>query len=385
MRPRPSPTLANAVAPGVRVAHIEPLQRRIERNRLRFVAFMVLFTTAVALGFAVTATVAYLFVALLLFGEVDRFVHFSDGAAATLLLIVPVAAFAIGLFGSLGWALVQLSRSETVLIRRLDARMPKGGTLLATKGVLRDIAIAAGLPKTPPFYVIDTSKVNAFVVGRTPDRARIGVTRGMLEKIPVDEQRAVFANLMARVLSGDTLWATAVSAIMGPIWAVREHDLRQDHTRVDEIVRSDAGAATGGRGDWRLAVLVFYGALVVVTELFAWYHCEAAWKAAEKADAEGMMLLKDPRSMLRAIERVLERDNFVPTAGDAYSQLFFCWAGFGFAPEDDPEMRRVARLRETLGAEGAAYVPRPNVPGWPIAPPPPRLGHADDAETHGGS
>ncbi|MDP2299636.1 MAG: M48 family metalloprotease [Actinomycetota bacterium] len=385
MRPRPSPTLANAVAPGVRVAHIEPLQRRIERNRLRFVAFMVLFTTAVALGFAVTATVAYLFVALLLFGEVDRFVHFSDGAAATLLLIVPVAAFALGLFGSLGWALVQLSRSETVLIRRLDARMPKGGTLLATKGVLRDIAIAAGLPKTPPFYVIDTSKVNAFVVGRTPDRARIGVTRGMLEKIPVDEQRAVFANLMARVLSGDTLWATAVSAIMGPIWAVREHDLRQDHTRVDEIVRSDAGAATGGRGDWRLAVLVFYGALVVVTELFAWYHCEAAWKAAEKADAEGMMLLKDPRSMLRAIERVLERDNFVPTAGDAYSQLFFCWAGFGFAPEDDPEMRRVARLRETLGAEGAAYVPRPNVPGWPIAPPPPRLGHADDAETHGGS
>ncbi|MDO8880131.1 MAG: M48 family metalloprotease [Coriobacteriia bacterium] len=385
MRPRPSPTLANAVASGVRVAHIEPLQRRIERNRLRFVAFMVLFTTAVALGFAVTATVAYLFVALLLFGEVNRFVHFSDGAAATLLVIVPVVAFALGLFGSLGWALVQLSRSETVLIRRLDARMPKGGTLLATKSVLRDIAIAAGLPKTPPFYVIDTSKVNAFVVGRTPERARIGVTRGMLEKIPVDEQRAVFANLMARVLSGDTLWATAVSAIMGPIWAVREHDLRQDRTSVDELVRSDANAAAGSRGDWRLAVLVFYGALVVVTELFAWYHCEAAWKAAEKADAEGMMLLKDPRSMLRAIERVLERDNYVPTAGDAYSQLFFCWAGFGFAPEDDPEMRRVARLRETLGAEGAAYVPRPNVPGWPIAPPPPRLDYADDVEERGGS
>ncbi len=89
---------------------------------------------------------------------------------------------------------------------------------------------------------------------------------------------------------------------------------------------------------------------------------------AEKADAEGMLLLKDPRSMLHAIENVLERDNHVPTAGDAYSQLFFCWAGFGFAPEQDPEMRRVARLRETLGAEGAPYIPRPNVPGWPTAP-----------------
>ena len=80
----------------------------------------------------------------------------------------------------------------------------------------------------------------------------------------------------------------------------------------------------------------------------------------------------------RAIEHVLERNNHVPAAGDAYSQLFFCWAGFGFAPEQDPEMRRVARLRETLGAEGAPYVPRPNVPGWPTAPRAPRLDLAEE-------
>lgn len=375
---RPSPTLANAVASGVRVHRIEPLQRRIERNRLRFVVFMVLFTVGVALGFALMATTVYVLVLLLVFGEVDALMHLSDESGVALFTIVPAAAFALGFFGSLGWALVQLSRSETVLLRRLDARMPKGGTLLSTKSVLRDMAIAAGLEKTPQFYVIDTPKVNAFVLGRTPGKARVGVTAGFLEKIPVDEQRAVFANLMARVLSRDTLWATAVSSIMGPIWAVREHDLRQDRSQVDETLKPDAAQTTRQRGDWRLAVLVFYGALVVVTEFFAWYHYEAAWKAAEKADAEGMMLLKDPRSMLRAIEHVLERDNHVPTAGDAYSQLFFCWAGFGFAPEDDPEMRRVARLRETLGAEGAPYVPRPNVPGWPTAPRPPRLELADE-------
>jgi Zn-dependent protease with chaperone function len=383
MRPRPSPTLANAVAPGVRVGHIEPLQRRIERNRLRFAAFMVFFTSAVAVGFALVSTLVFLIAGILLLRQTDVYWRMTGVDLAYVVKIAAAVSFGAGFLGAWAWSLVQLTRSETVLLRRLEARMPQGGTLLATKGVLRDMAIAAGLPKTPQFYVIDTPKVNAFVLGRSPDRARIGVTRGFLDKIALDEQRAVFANLVARILSADTLWATAVSAIMGPIWAVREHDLRIERAFTDDASAAVPGPVSRQRSDWRIAALVFYGVMVVATEVFAWYHREASWKAAEKADAEGMMLLKDPRSMLRAIENVLERDNFVPTAGDAYSQVFFCWAGFGFAPEDDPEMRRVARLRETLGAEGAAYIPRPNVPGWPIAPPPPRLGYADDVEKHG--
>jgi hypothetical protein len=103
------------------------------------------------------------------------------------------------------------------------------------------------------------------------------------------------------------------------------------------------------------------GIFVLVTEILSWWHLETAWTASEKADAEGMLLLKDPRSMLSALVSVLNADNHVPSAGDAYSQLFYCWAGFGFAPEDDPEFRRVSRLREVLGAEGLAEHPAPNL------------------------
>ncbi len=111
----------------------------------------------------------------------------------------------------------------------------------------------------------------------------------------------------------------------------------------------------------------------IVTEFLAWGHQENAWLSAEKADAEGMLLLKDPRSMIDALEAVLGHDNYVEAAGDAYSSLFYCWAGFGFAPEDDPEFRRVSRLRETLGAEGLARRPAPNVPPEMLPPRPPRL------------
>lgn len=381
MARRPSPTLANAVAPGVRVPHIEPLQVRIERNRWRFVLFMILFTTAAALALAVVLAVALLFVWLLLGGAVG-----TTNSALAGTLFAPVSlALLLGAFPLVvAWAasLTVLSRSEVTLIRLLGARVPKGGTLLQTKSVLRDMAIAGGLHATPQFYVIDTPTVNAFVLGRSLDCVRIGVTRGMLERIPVDEQRAVFANLVARVISLDTRWATAVSALMGPIWAMRDFDLGFEPVRRRQT--GDESEPDSRDEDWRASAFVAYGAAVIVTEFLSWYHQEAAWRAAEKADAEGMMLLKDPRSMLRAIEHVLERNNHVPTAGDAYSQLFFCWAGFGFAPEDDPEMRRVARLRETLGAEGAPYVPRPNVPGWPTAPTAPRIELADELAADGG-
>ncbi len=157
---------------------------------------------------------------------------------------------------------------------------------------------------------------------------------------------------------------------------MRERDLERDLHHPDEGDSVTEGLArtrfTGGMA-FLLGSFLAYGLAVIVTELLAWYHREAAWTAAEKNDAEGMLLLRDPRSMLRAIEEVLERNNHVPTAGDAYSQLFFCWAGYGFAPEDDPEMRIRDSLREALGAEGAAYVPVPNVAGWPSAPRAPRM------------
>ncbi len=370
MAQRPSPTLANAVAPGVRVRRIEPLQRRVERNRVRFVVFMVLFTTAVAITLFAALSLVMLVLGILAFGA-------STGAAPAIEGILSPGAVALytlvaSLVAAWTWSLVRLSRSEVWLLKRLGAQMPKGGTLLPTKSALRDMAIASGLSATPQFYVIDTPRVNAFALGRSPERMRVGVTRGMLERIPVDEQRAVFANLVARVLSGDTRWATAVSALMGPIWAMREYDLRYEPREPTPDERLE-GTPRNPSEDSRAGMFLLYGLAVVVTELLSWYHREAAWSASEKADAEGMLYLKDPRSMLRAIEHVLERDNHVPTAGDAYSQLFFCWAGYGFAPEDDPEMRRVSRLRETLGAEGAAYIPRPNVPGWPTAPAPPRI------------
>lgn len=380
MNRKVSPALENAVAPGVRASHIEPLATRIARNRLKFVGFMLAFTlfisSAVAIAVGVLASIFTFMAIYSRFGA--TWTDISQPAA--LVGKVTLAAFAFALAVTAALAAVRLTRAEHLIVERLGAHVPHPDEFQPTRRVLHDVALAAGMRVTPTLYVIDTRRVNAFVVGRSPDRVRVGVTTGMIDRIPPGEQRAVFANLIARVLSLDTLWATASSAMMGPIWSARDGGLRRAaQADIDEAEHREEHRQELEKAGWYVpastvipAFLVLCAA-VVVTEVLSWYHREATWQAAEKADAEGMMLLKDPASMLSAMEHVLDRDNFVPTAGDAYSPLFYCWAGYGFAPEDDPEMRRVARLRETLGAEGAAYLPRPNVPLWTNPPLPPRL------------
>jgi Zn-dependent protease with chaperone function len=356
-----------ALPPGVRGDRIETLQARVAGNRWKFVAFTVAYVAAVA-G-SISSAVLLLVVLMPLITQ-SAGVAFAVLAQFPLIAKVTVAASVLAVSV---WAGAALARCERTLLGRLGAEVPRPGTLEVTRSALKDMSLAAGFEHSPRLYVIETDRVNAFVLGRTRARAVVGVTRGFAERLSREDQRAVFANLLARVLSGDTLWATAVSALAGPVWALRDADLRRPQSTIAEDEAGESANAirtVSARhiGPPLLGWWIFQTFVVVVTEVLAYWHQELAWRAAEKADAEGMLLLRDPREMLAALENVLARNNHVPSAGDAYSQLFYCWSGFGFAPESDPEARRVARLREVLGAEGLAVLPRPNVPDWPRAP-----------------
>ncbi len=236
------------------------------------------------------------------------------------------------------------------LLGHFGALPSPGGSQEPTKSALADMAIATGLAVTPPLWVVPgCDAVNACVVGLDPRRSVVGVTSGFVERLSQDDQRAVFANLMARLRDGDVLWATAVASVMGPVWGLRDSQLASSDTDVSAPRASGAGA---GGGLIAFFILAFLG--LIMTELLMAGHQRACRAAAEKADAEGMLLLKDPMQMLNGLSRVLYAGNTVHGAGEAYSMLFYCWAGFGYAPEDDPEMERIPRLREVLGAQGLA-------------------------------
>ncbi len=334
---------------GVRRGRIEPLWDRVDRNRVKVAFFVAAYLAAIALSVVGVTAVIGVVVGLFLARGPETASSFSARLGAIL-----VVAAALGLVGGSAWVAFALLGSEKRLLRRIGAVLTPTGQYTASKLVLKDMAIAAGLDHAPPLWIIpECDRVNAFAVGRTRSTAVIGITQGFADRLDRDDQRAVFANLVARLCSGDVPWATAVSALAGPIWNMRGRDLRSgDDSPV--VRRLGAGEEPGEEPDTEdgMAVLLWAGVgffVVMVTELLLAGHQRQARLVAEKADAEGMLLLKDPRAMLHSLERVLEVNNTVPSAGEPYSDLFYCWAGFGFAPEDDPEFERVGRLREVLG------------------------------------
>lgn len=372
---------------GVRRDRIEPLWDRIDRNRAKVAAFLVVFTLAVGVTAAVAVGGAMFLVGVVLV---------TDPASGPVYFAavpwVALASFLVGALGTAAYSARMMTSAERRLLARFGARRSEVGEAHAAKSALHDMSLAAGYEYPPPLWVIDEcDRVNAFAVGLDERSTAIGVTAGFLDRLTEADMRATFANLMSRVRAGDTLWATSVSVVMGPIWKSREGQYRAeergesplDGVDSDTIRRSREGAEAVA------AYIVLFALAVVVTELMMAGHERAAMAAAEKADAEGMLLLKDPREMLAGLTKVLEANNTVLAAGEAYSMLFYCWAGFGYAPEDDPEMERVSRLREVLGPEGLAGEPRPpGVPapldraGWAEALPPeaPRLGERSPGE-----
>lgn len=359
-------------------ARREPLWVRVERNRFRLVAYLVAFALVTAVFSAfVIAGVALL---VLLFAGGGS----GDGALTLIARWVledgPWRAYLLALAGSVIYELWAVARPERWLLRRLGATIIPKGEHLAAKMALKDMAVASGLTVAPSMHLLETSNVNAFVFKAPGRRPVLGVTAGLLDRFSVDEQRAVFANLTARVISGDTLVSSVVASLLDPLNRFRSYRLRaldaEDRLMRDALESRKYGTGEPTQGG--LPASAFFIPVlfpfVLAGEILAAAQRRSHLVASEKADAEGMLLLKHPQPMLSALEQAIRLNNNVTLADETLGDLFYCWTGDSTDDESDPEWRRVARLREVLGADG--WVPDETddaIRSEYLPPPAPRL------------
>ena len=357
-------------------ARIEPLWDRVDRNRFKLTATVVLFVVGAVVGIDVIVAIPGLFLA-----AAAAYVGRGGEVLASLGSVLAWVS-ATTLVGAAIWTLFALGRSERWLLERLGAMIVPKGEMLPSKYALKDMALAAGITPAPALYAVPTPNVNAFVFAASRRRPVIGVTSGLVERLPVEEQRAVFANLVARLRSGDTIHATGVTALTRPLWFMRDRQMVRDAELESRTMLGDRRDADGiaARSDADAALLVAWlflpaAAFVAVTEVAAFGSRRSQLRQAEVADAEGMLLLREPRAMLDALESCIRANNYVPTAGPGFAQLFYCWTGDSTDDEEDPEWQRVMRLREVLGVEGSdPVVITPNAAPMLAAPSAPRVG-----------
>lgn len=104
--------------------------------------------------------------------------------------------------------------SDTIVLRMSRARVITEQEHPALHGMVRDLANRAGLPMPKVAIVADVTP-NAFATGRSPRRAVVAVTEGLLQLTDPRELRGVIAHELAHVKHRDTLVASiAATATM---------------------------------------------------------------------------------------------------------------------------------------------------------------------------
>ena len=379
MADRPTPGTPRPLKP-------QALWVRVDENRVKLGAFVALFVggSAVLLTASMVALPGWLLGwganQIDLYTRDEWFGPYPWVVLGAFLLLLAVGGFI---------AAVQLANAEDWVRNRFKGAPVEPGGLPEVESSIEDMAIAAGLPVTPGLLLLDVESVNACAIGTTRRRPVIGVTQGFLVEVPPEEQRAVIATLVARIAAGDILFGTALAALMGPLKAVRgSGSAARDGaggaanaccstgcTNADLSGCGDLPSCSGcgdigdlddlGAGCGGIIVVVLFLALVAALTYAA--VLSAAWivtlwgralhrTSYEKADAEGMLLLKDPAAMLGALDRVIRASTEVGDGDPSYDGIFYA-ATSGTKSVTQVERRRFDRLREILGTEGLAAPP----------------------------
>jgi heat shock protein HtpX len=217
-----------------------------------------------------------------------------------LMYAFPAYWFLIGL-GGIGVAFYQWWSSDKVAMRAMRAREVSPEKAPELHGMIDRLCALADMPK-PRVGVADSHLPNAFATGRSPDRAVVCVTTGILHTLTAEELEAVLAHELSHVAHRDVLVMTVASSagIVAGMLA--------------------RGAQFGGLGLGRrsnnggapaflialLVSLVVYAISFFLTRLLSRYR-------ELSADRAGAYLTMKPGALATALQKITGEMNAIPT------------------------------------------------------------------------
>ncbi len=143
-----------------------------------------------------------------------------------MLLILGVSGFALAGGSGLVAAIILVAMSLVLaprvppraLLRMYGAVPLTPAVAPALNGLMRELALRAGLPRVPQLYYVPSQVTNAFAVG-SPEDAAIGVTDGLLRRLNLRELAGVLAHEVAHIRHND-LWLMNFADVLSRVTGV---------------------------------------------------------------------------------------------------------------------------------------------------------------------
>ncbi len=243
--------------------------------------------------------------------------------------------------------------SDSIVLRMYGAREVGPNDAPGYYDVVRQLAQCAGLPM-PRVCVIDTDQPNAFATGRSPEKAAVAATTGLLNSLSREELAGVMAHELAHVKHRDTLTMTVAATISGAIGALGQIFMFQSlFGRRDE---NDRGGGLGMVGGIAAMILAPIAASLVQMAISRSREYEA--------DRGGAEICGNPLWLASALAKLEAHArggvvNEPAERNPATAHLFIVnpLSGRGLASlfSTHPSMDdRIARLRQMAGAVSGA-------------------------------
>ena len=174
-----------------------------------------------------------------------------------------------------------------------------------------ELCLKQKLP-VPQIFLIDNDAMNAFATGRDRKHAVIAVTRGLLEKLELEEVKGVVAHELANVQNGDMRLMTIVTIVVGFISILADmYWFSMRTSKADEKDRSGILAIIG----LVLSVLAPLSAMLIQLAI--------SRKREFVADALSAQITHNPNGLAAALEKIKRDMRPLPSAGLTMSHLYF--------------------------------------------------------------
>jgi len=202
--------------------------------------------------------------------------------------------------------LISLSSGDQILLAASKAKRVTHDVHPQLFNVVEEMRIAASLPVIPKIYIINDPAPNAFATGRSPERASVAVTAGLLGRLNRDELQGVIAHEMSHILHRDILFVTVAGIMLGSIVLLSQLFLRgMFFSSMTGSQRRYSAGGRGGGGQAQLVMLIIAIAAAILAPIMAYLLYFALSRRREYlADAGAARLTRYPEGLASALEKI---------------------------------------------------------------------------------
>ncbi len=321
----------------------------IRANRRRSAVLMLgMLALLLALGFLIGSAVAPSLAATEHTRGHTQLHYVFDPTAG--LIGVAVAAF-LWLFQ----ATLAYFQGDSILLAVSRARQIEKADHPQLYNVVEEMTIAASLPKMPGVYVIEDMSMNAFATGRSPERASVAVTAGLLANANRDQLQGVIAHEISHIVHRDVLFMTLAGVMVGSIIMLSDLFLRS--LRFGGAHRYRSNSRRGGGGGAQAILFVAAIVLAIIAPILAQFLYFACSRRREYlADAGAAVYTRYPEGLASALEMLEQGNTPLETANRATAPMYIvnpfdsgAQAAFGLTSTHPPIRERVRILRSMAG------------------------------------